>query len=161
MPLAYEPGRTDPIAAAEALGSSIRRHREAQLAGRVGAAALEPVELPSSDSRDVTVMMRISPLLLRFVLARAEIEGAKTGLLATEFFLRYALGVPEDPQEVVPRQQRLKEWFAAGMDGSAPPTAQASCPSPAQERRLHEEARRRGMSARDLLDDILDGALGQ
>lgn len=158
-PLTHTPGRTHSVTDDEALGVAIRRYRTERAKGRSRSGTTEPDALPPHDAPKVDVQKRLTSRVMTLVQARAELEGVNTTNVVDEYLLRYGLGVPEDPQQAGQRQHTFLKWFTDGAQGTPPADCSPGLISPQQEQDLYEEAGRRGISARQLLTEILERAL--
>ncbi|MFG1928918.1 hypothetical protein [Cryptosporangium sp. NPDC048952] len=143
----------------EALGVAIRRYRTERAKGKSRPGTTEPDALPPHDAPKVDVQKRLTSRVMALVNARAELEGINTTSVVDEHLLRYALGVPEDPQHADERQRVFLKWFTDGAHGTPPAGCSPGLISPQHEQALYEEAGRRGISARQLLTEILERAL--
>lgn len=156
--LAYAPGRTHPVTDEEALGVARRKYRTDIASGKERVDPL-PDALPPHDTQKASVHTRLAARVVSLMQARAELEGTNSANVLDEYALRYALGVPENPQEAGQRQREFLRWFTDGAQGTPPPDTSPTLISPEHEQALYEEAARRGISARQLLAEILGRAL--
>lgn len=164
-PLVWTPGRAEPITADEALGATIRRFRVDRVAGKKGSDAREPESLSDPAASKVMTSQKLPPLLLELVRARAEMEDTNPTAVTEEAYIRYALGVPQDPDVVRARQRGLLEWFINDFTPGTPPEDTDRVPVaeslPAWLlKHLHEEAARKQVDPAELLTQLVARGLG-